>query len=501
MKLSIKMFNIIIYSLTVVFVSIAAITDASDDLLLSQASIFVLFLLFFMFIQHTLLRPINSMIDFAAGKRNTIDKSIFSEVNLLGENVEKALSGLSAKNKRANELLQKFFNNMHDGVLIHDMQGHIIDANDTAIKMFGASEKNEMLRLTIPEISTDNNPISRLGDIWQNVLIGKEMKFEWEGKRLDDKSFWIEVYLTKVEHEEDTYILANLIDITEAKKQRVLIELIMDLQENIVFLASNEKIVIANNSFMNYFSFDSLESTNEHFHCIKGLFLDYELECEQPLCKFGRTMKKEANKLICVRQDGQREIFLIAVNTLFVDEELYIVSLTDITSMELEKEILELKSNIDHLTSLKNRGYFDKTLQLELAKSKQSGEDISVIMFDIDRFKNINDTLGHKVGDDALKVLAEIVTKNTRKQDVVARYGGEEFMIIAPGIGLKSAVAVAEKIRDIIDKSKHDGVPHFTCSFGVATWDKEESETTLLKRVDTALYAAKDGGRNMVVQA
>ncbi|MDD3468247.1 MAG: PAS domain-containing protein, partial [Campylobacterales bacterium] len=346
MKLSIKMFNIIIYSLTVVFVSIAAITDASDDLLLSQASIFVLFLLFFMFIQHTLLRPINSMIDFATGKRNTIDKSIFSEVNLLGENVEKALSGLSAKNKRANELLQKFFNNMHDGVLIHDMQGHIIDANDTAIKMFGASEKNEMLRLTIPEISTDNNPISRLGDIWQNVLIGKEMKFEWEGKRLDDKSFWIEVYLTKVEYEEDTYILANLIDITEAKKQRVLIELIMDLQENIVFLASNEKIVIANNSFMNYFSFDSLESTNEHFHCIKGLFLDYELECEQPLCKFGRTMKKEANKLICVRQDGQREIFLIAVNTLFVDEELYIVSLTDITSMELEKEILELKSNI-----------------------------------------------------------------------------------------------------------------------------------------------------------
>lgn len=501
MKLSIKTFNIIVYSLTVIFVSVAVVTDAAHDLLLSQISIFILFILFFAFIQHTLLRPINSIIELASGKRKIIDKSIFSEVNLLGDKVVSAIEKLSSENARANELLQKFFNNMHDGVLIHDMQGNIVDVNDTTLKLYAAKDKEEMLRLTIPEVSTKNNPLDELGNIWQNVLIGKETKFEWEAKRLDGKSFWVEVYLTKVEYDKDTFVLANLRDITEAKRQRLLIELIMDLQEHIVFLASNEKILIANNSFINYFSFGSIDVANEHFGCIRGLFLDYELECEQPLCKFGRTMYKEAGKLVCVRQDGQKEVFLVSTNALFLDEELYIVSLTDITNMELEKEILELKSNIDHLTSLKNRGYFDKTLQLELSKAKQSGEEISVIMFDIDRFKNINDTFGHKVGDDTLKALADTVTKNTRKQDVVARYGGEEFIIIAPGIGLKAAINVAEKIRHIIDESSHDGVPHFTCSFGVATWNKEEGESSLLKRVDTALYAAKEGGRNMVMSA
>lgn len=499
MKFGLKTFNIMVYSLLAVLMCFVMLADFMHNVIVAEISLFILFIIFFIFIQKTILAPINSITDFAAGKRGDTDKSMFYEINLLAGRVYSAVSELNSRNAKTNLLLKKFFNNMHDGVLIHDMHGNIIDVNDTVLRMYAASNKEDMLHLTIPDISTQNNPIDKLDEIWKNVLGGVESRFEWEVKKLDGKTFWAEVYLTKIELESDVYILANIRDISEIKRQNTLIASIMDLQESMVFLSSDERIMICNNRFMEYFSFHDIQNANEHFHCIKGLFLDAELECKQPLCKFGRSMRKEHNKLICEHKDGQREIFLVSVNDLFFEEELYIVSLTDITSMELEKEILELKSSTDHLTSLKNRGYFDKTIQLEITKARQSGDNVSVIMFDIDKFKDINDMFGHQAGDDTLKFLADLVVKNTRKHDTVARYGGEEFIIIAPNIGLTSATELAEKIRRIIDESRFDGVPRFTCSFGVATWNREESETELLKRVDGALYAAKETGRNKVV--
>jgi diguanylate cyclase (GGDEF)-like protein/PAS domain S-box-containing protein len=479
-----------------------------------ESLFFILFIIFWVFIKYEILEPIDNISSYASGTKVEMGKFFISELDSLKTNVVDTLSKLDATNANLKELvaeetrkyqdanifLQKLFNNMHDSVLIHDIDGNVIEANDTALKMFGASSQEEIKRFKIVDFSTANNPIAQLPRVWSEVLDGYKQTFEWEALSIDKKVFFVEVFLTKVELNSKDYILANISDITKNKKRNMLIESIINLQDNIVFLASNKEILITNTSFLRYFIFEDTEAANKHFHCIKGLFLDVPLECKEPLCKFGRKMLKEQNKLICELQNGQKEIFLISTNEVFVDEEQYIVSLTNITDMELEKEALEIKSSIDHLTSLKNRGSFDKILEFEINKSRQTKEELSLIMFDIDKFKDINDTFGHQLGDDTLKLLAQIVTAHTRKKDTVARYGGEEFAIIAPSIAIDSAMGLAEKIRRMIDSTKVEGLPHFTCSFGVATLGEDETISELIKRTDDALYAAKEAGRNKVVK-
>jgi diguanylate cyclase (GGDEF)-like protein len=160
---------------------------------------------------------------------------------------------------------------------------------------------------------------------------------------------------------------------------------------------------------------------------------------------------------------------------------------------------LELKSNTDALTSLKNRRYFDKILEAEVHKAKSKNIPLSLIMFDIDRFKNINDTYGHQVGDEALRGLAKTVSAHIRQSDVLARYGGEEFAVIASWTNIDAAKILAEKLRKTIEELKLPDVPQFTCSFGVAQMEEEDFTHDIIKRADDALYEAKNSGRNIVI--
>lgn len=510
MKISIKTFNIAIY-IFVAFLIICCI-DILHNKIITETLFFLLFALFWMFIKTEILTPIKKVSEYTLSRDVKIPESIFSEITTLENGVKRAFDEMAsvhdnlqelikaetARYEKTSSFLQKLFNNMQNGILIHDLDGNIIDVNDTTLEMYACEDKEKMLRLKIVDISTPNNPIDGLGKIWENVLLGQEQDFEWECKRQDDTVFYAKVYLTKVDMDDGALILANITDISEIKKQNALVKSIIDLQENMVALASNKQLLAYNESFARYFCFEDIAQANTHFHCIGGLFLDTPLSCEMISCKFGKKMRKEGNKLICESINGKKEVYLITTNRI-KDENKYIVSLTEITDMELEKEALEIKSSIDHLTTLKNRASFDKILEFEINKSLQNKDELSLIMFDIDKFKDINDKYGHQVGDETLKYLAKIVVGNTRKNDTVARYGGEEFAIIAPGIDLNTAAAVADKIRKIIENAHSQGVPKFTCSFGVTALNGEENSNELIKRADDALYRAKEEGRNKVV--
>ena len=126
---------------------------------------------------------------------------------------------------------------------------------------------------------------------------------------------------------------------------------------------------------------------------------------------------------------------------------------------------------------------------------------LSVVMFDIDFFKRINDTFGHDSGDVVLKSTALRVRELLRSSDCAARFGGEEFIILLKETPVDAAMAMAEAVRARIADAPFDSVGHVSASFGVATWDHHEDAHALIKRADTALYAAKSKGRNCVVQA
>jgi polar amino acid transport system substrate-binding protein len=163
---------------------------------------------------------------------------------------------------------------------------------------------------------------------------------------------------------------------------------------------------------------------------------------------------------------------------------------------KLEKKLIEL-SEKDGLTKIYNRRKIDEILEEEIKVAKRYNEDLSLIFFDIDHFKKINDTYGHKVGDEVLIELTQLIKKNIRESDFFGRWGGEEFMIVFPHTDLNSAVLLAEKLRKIIEYSKIGGI-RVTCSFGVTEIVKYDTIETCSSRVDKLLYISKESGRNRV---
>jgi len=153
----------------------------------------------------------------------------------------------------------------------------------------------------------------------------------------------------------------------------------------------------------------------------------------------------------------------------------------------------------DGLTGLFNQRQFARSLGVELVRAERLGQPASLIITDLDRFKSVNDTYGHVVGDDVLAAVAHDVVLCVRPFDVPCRIGGEEFAVILPQTGKDEAVAVAERIRSQVALTDHEGLPEVTISCGVATYpDDADAIRLLTKRADDAMYAAKRAGRNAI---
>jgi diguanylate cyclase (GGDEF)-like protein len=162
-------------------------------------------------------------------------------------------------------------------------------------------------------------------------------------------------------------------------------------------------------------------------------------------------------------------------------------------------EQLTLLATIDPLTLSGNRRALDIKLSDVIADQKRKASAVSLLLFDLDLFKNINDQYGHAIGDQALIEVVTLITKHTRALDALFRYGGEEFIIVPLKIDLVAAITIAEKLRVLV--AEHKFVDHIslTISVGVAEYRAGEPAESWIKRADAALYQAKDFGRNQVV--
>jgi len=162
-------------------------------------------------------------------------------------------------------------------------------------------------------------------------------------------------------------------------------------------------------------------------------------------------------------------------------------------------ELLSHQAATDPLTGIYNRSKFNDVLNVEIHRATRFNTALSLIMFDIDDFKKINDNHGHHEGDAVLREMTALVAQNVRIHDLFARWGGEEFMIMVANTALDNARQLAEKLRHAIDSHIFEGGHHVTCSFGVSQLGANENDDFLTKKVDNALYQAKTGGRNRVV--
>lgn len=186
----------------------------------------------------------------------------------------------------------------------------------------------------------------------------------------------------------------------------------------------------------------------------------------------------------------------VAVNLLYIMSKR--VRDSNVTLVDSEHE-----ANIDPLTGLHNRRWFEDVYGREVRRSDLTGELVCLAMVDIDRFKAYNDSHGHPAGDATLCVVADALRKNLRPADMVARFGGEEFIVMLPETGIAAAVDIAERLRTAVaERRVHDkalgDLPSVTISIGVAERPPGESLEELISLADDALYRAKRGGRDRV---
>lgn len=213
----------------------------------------------------------------------------------------------------------------------------------------------------------------------------------------------------------------------------------------------------------------------------------------------GETSIDEEVEIECY--DGKRKIILNSAMPIRDEVDKIVGAVIvhhDITERKRIEERLREMTERDPLTNAYNRRHLYTILETETERARRYGTELSVVMFDIDHFKMINDTHGHLAGDHVLVRIAEIVQQELRSVDLLARYGGEEFLIVAPGIDRLRAMKLAERLRMLIAGEKFGPVPKVTCSFGVYQFIDEDTDT-LFRHVDDLMYKAKQQGRNRVV--
>jgi diguanylate cyclase (GGDEF)-like protein len=276
------------------------------------------------------------------------------------------------------------------------------------------------------------------------------------------------------------------------------IRLILDSQDNIVVVTDGKKVVECNKATLQFMQKDDIAMCDscicEHFIAEDG-YLNKTNWIET-------LLQKEYTKVKMYDHNANQTKVYIAKITPFAfeDEDIeYVVTFTDITQIEEQREKLSIMATTDQLTQTSNRTKLKILLEKEIQKYKREKNIFSIIFFDIDYFKKINDTYGHNEGDSVLKELANVVNRNIRSSDTLARWGGEEFIILTPCTTKDDAIKLAEKLRVIIEDNIFSIPKSVTCSFGVSEYIENEDEDSIIKRADEALYRAKESGRNRVL--
>lgn len=173
--------------------------------------------------------------------------------------------------------------------------------------------------------------------------------------------------------------------------------------------------------------------------------------------------------------------------------------MVDITDRKNMENKLELISLTDHLTKLNNKKSYNDNIKKIISQYQRYKTPFSVIMYDIDNFKYINDTYGHSVGDDVLIEMSQLISSHIRKNDYIFRVGGEEFIILLTETQITNAKLVAEKIRSNVEKNlKTIQDKQITISIGLTEVNNEDTKESIYKRVDKLLYESKNNGRNTI---
>lgn len=342
----------------------------------------------------------------------------------------------------------------------------------------------------------DNGFDNQIGDIrsFTKVLIPLDSFFQEENALFQTRAIASFVILLII-------FFIMFIFVKKDTKETKRLQSIIDSLNDLVIIKSNDKILSANNAFLKFFNVKNINEFLVKHHRVCNQFIKDGTSLKLDLTHINEEAIEALNAIektnrIVSMKNAQDELrnFIIKIFPLHDNE--FVIVLSDITKIKHKADLLEKKANIDNLTKVMSRQKFEELYRLELQRSQRYINSLSLLFFDIDYFKNINDTYGHDMGDKALTAFANIIQTNIREYDIFARWGGEEFILMLPQTDLGAAFKIAEKLRKKVEEHDFGIMGQITCSIGISMLKKNDDEKSLIKRADKALYKAKKSGRN-----
>jgi diguanylate cyclase (GGDEF)-like protein len=281
--------------------------------------------------------------------------------------------------------------------------------------------------------------------------------------------------------------------------EKAYVKSILDVSPNPTIVTNGEFLISANKAMLVFLGYKSFEALKDNHNCVCDFFEEGDTDeylqpkmDDQVWIQYVLSHPEREHKAK-ITISSKTTIFKIDVSKVGDKKQFRAIAIFTNISLMLNQ------STSDALTHVANRLHFDLLFEHALHIAQRENTPLSVIFFDIDHFKKVNDVFGHLAGDDVLRQIAALVKNMLRQSDVIARWGGEEFIILLPKTAVVFAAQVAENLRKTIERENFNAVGHITCSFGVSSLRENEVEDTLVQRVDGLLYSAKEKGRNRIV--
>lgn len=398
------------------------------------------------------------------------------------------------------------FNSLDEAIYVLDEEGHFLDVNAGAIKMYGQPREYFIGNTPALVSAPGRNDLLKVAEQLQLAYDGEPQTLEFWALRSTGEVFPKEVHLYPAEHFGQRVILAIAQDIAERKRMEEVGQLAQlvyqSTSEGLLVCDADNRIVAVNPAFTattGYAAEEAIGNTPHLLHSGKQT-VEFYRQMWQHLQAEGSWQGEIWNR----RKNGEIYPEWLTINTTYYpggSVHRRVALFSDISKRKESEEVIWRQANFDMLTALPNRRMFRDRLEHEIGKAIRDGGSLALLFIDLDRFKEVNDTLGHEAGDQLLVQASKRISDCLRETDTVARLGGDEFTVILPNLSESAHVdTIAQALLDKLSEPfelQGEQRAYVSASIGIALFpDDGYDAEVLVKHADQAMYAAKAAGRN-----